>query len=227
MGLAQRLKPSHKLFALDDGVMLSASQFLFQSIEDVARNCLPHVKSICASYGEVSSDGSYTISLAGWSYGGVVATEVAKMLQQENLDSAGSIHVEKLTLLDAPLRRPVTTDISSEVHAHDSVEGEHGSDAQLEHDDIAARTQQHFSNCTALLTIYQARPVETSKLICTVDDIRPANGEFQFDESAVREVTAGPINSMTVPGTHWSMLTGVALENISDQLIRIPSSSSS
>jgi len=106
------------VYVLDDGVMLSGNLFQFESIDHVAATCLPVIESILMRHhnhqdhrlnddlSNISADDSViTFNLGGWSYGGVVATAVAKLLQSTpGCTLHNKLLVSKLLLFDSPLR---------------------------------------------------------------------------------------------------------------------------
>jgi acyl carrier protein/pimeloyl-ACP methyl ester carboxylesterase len=121
--LVASMNSGRPVFALDDGVMTSGRTFPFASIEEVAACCLPMVRKIAQSHG------GGEVLLMGWSYGGVVASAVAKMLaaplppseedqeqseedqvqEQDGQDGGGDgapVRVRALVMFDAPLRAP-------------------------------------------------------------------------------------------------------------------------
>ena len=132
------------MFVVDDGALLSGREFAFESISDAATAALPLVRQVIEKHGatrvagqmgQAGQGGQMTangmervIGLAGWSYGGVLAAEVAKMLSSscdanktdgenvlsgtEKKDGNGfSLRIQGLVLFDAPLRTP-TADAS-------------------------------------------------------------------------------------------------------------------
>jgi thioesterase domain-containing protein len=103
------------VYVLDDGVMLSGNLFQFDSIEHVAATCLPVVESILKRHHDntrdhhtdIDVDSAVIFNLGGWSYGGVVAAAVAKLIQN-NTSSVCTLYnklvVNKLILIDSSLR---------------------------------------------------------------------------------------------------------------------------
>ena len=211
--LIQQIDKKHPVYVLDDGVMTSGRPFIFKSIDQVAAACLPFVKAIAAKSNKKSS--SVQITLAGWSYGGVVASAVAKLLSG---DAQSGIEVKTLILFDSPLRAPKKTgeEAAGQVHSTAPIidTGEtHSSNG----DDLQARTQAHFRACTDLLKdFYQQQQLNsnsentttssTSLLQCAVCDIRPKQTDYDCGLEAAAELTMGPAYRVMVPGTHWTML---------------------
>ena len=164
--LVQQLDKKHPIYALDDGVMTSGKIFQFESIDQVARTCLPFVREIAKKHN------TSVVTLAGWSYGGVVASAVAKILSERRDDDGDedSVRVNSLVLFDAPLRAPpkksaestagVSTtapiiDVASAgVAGSEASEGDDNSVGRGSSFDLQARTQSHFRSCTDLLQLY-------------------------------------------------------------------------
>lgn len=107
------------VYVLDDGVMLSGNLFQFESIEHVAATCLPVIESILKRHHDntrdnhtdfdgsnISADDSAVVfNLGGWSYGGVVAVAVAKLIQNTPAYALpNKLVVNKLILIDSSLR---------------------------------------------------------------------------------------------------------------------------
>lgn len=214
MQLVQQVDKSRPVYVLDDGVMTSGRKFLFDSIEQVAAACLPFVTTIAAKHAQKE------IVLAGWSYGGVVASAVAKLLN-------GMLSVKSLILFDSPLRAPravtqATSDGDAANADSSSGGGVHTTAPAIIDDsatdsasssafDLQARTREHFAACTALLRVHHRRELDSATapaLACTVVDVRPEHTDYDCGPEAAAELTSGPVRRVTVPGTHWTMLFG-------------------
>lgn len=204
------------VYVLDDGVMLSGNLFQFESIEHVAATCLPVIESILIRHhnhhnhrtdgvgSNISVDDSaISFNLGGWSYGGVVAAAVAKLLQSTPVCALHSkLVVSKLLLFDSPLRTSssstydvgdnVNDDMDKSVNISgkmvvldkQSVEAEDTADVAMakvfaansriaNDDDIVNQADDHFKACTDLLKKYHLRPVEFKPLTCPIYDLRP------------------------------------------------------
>ena len=218
MQLVQQLDKRLPVYVLDDGVMTSGRDFLFESIEHVARTCLPFVQSIAQKH---RRDQRVEIVLAGWSYGGVVASMVARLLSMQLAGPLETITVNALILFDAPLRDPRQSaeHTSSSVHTTAAVPKEIAptvpqSADSVGHFDVQQRTQMHFGACTDLLrafylqdydhnthTTASARPLK-----CTVVDVRPEQTDYDCGLDAAAALTSGEARRAVVPGTHWTML---------------------
>ena len=128
-----KLLPAHlPVLALDDGCISNDAPFAFDSIDDVVSACMPALAKVrtalkldvdvdVAAGGEAVPPPPLRLLLAGWSYGGVVATELARRLsvvpspsdavQQTTAGpgpgpSPGPVQVVGLCLFDSPLVRP-------------------------------------------------------------------------------------------------------------------------
>ena len=219
MPMVQQVDKSVPVYVMDDGVMTSGASFFFTSIEHVAATCLPLVRAIAKKHHTVNGTNATNmkIVLAGWSYGGVVASEVAKMLKAvASSVSEDVIEVTALILFDSPLRAPKgAQEEQSETEIHDAVPQNSAlaaanastSSSSSSSFDLEARTQQHFSACTSLLRTYYHRELDAqAPLQCTVCDVRPMETDYDCGPEAVEQLTSGSIIRHTVPGTHWTML---------------------
>lgn len=189
--------------------------FTFHSIEEVARECLVVVESIaknyydgCGSSTEVFDMGK--ILLAGWSYGGVVAVELAKQLSA----TSTTINVASLVLFDSPLRSPVVQDKVS-----DKIDSKHvpPTTANQHHHQVHAIADSHFDACTRLLALYHQRPDENQPLTCAICDIRPTESDYLVAFEAVQELSSSVQSCrVTVKGSHWTMLTADFVSAVAD-----------
>jgi thioesterase domain-containing protein len=216
----QQIDKTRPVYVLDDGVMTSGKEFPFESIEHVARTCLPFVQAIAARHSARigGAAGEQVVTLAGWSYGGVVASAVAKLLSGAAEESqTGGIRVNALVLFDSPLRAPkkassAEADDEDGVHATAPIiESEVADGAAL---DLQTRTQRHFRACTDLLRKFHSEQRECiaagekamQMLCCAVADVRPEQTDYDCGLEAAAELTSGDAVRITVPGTHWTML---------------------
>ena len=161
---ARYMDSERAVLAIDDGFVMGMGEFSFQSIEAVASSCLSLVELITHKdyFGE-------KIVLAGWSYGGVLAAEVATQLS-----AMGSpIDIVALILHDSPLRRSVHFDdhdnhILSERkrRLQGEVSGEQESQVDL-------RAAEHYADCTRLLGKYHQRSTLQPTLSIPLLDVRP------------------------------------------------------
>lgn len=217
MQLVQQLNKRLPVYVLDDGVMTSGRDFLFESIEQVARTCMPLVQSIAQKH---RRGHRMEIVLAGWSYGGVVASVVARMLSEQLAGHQEAITVNALILFDAPLRDPRASAVqtSSSVHTTSSVPKVIAPAVAQTADtssafDVQQRTEIHFSACTDLLRAFYLQDTETEAnqisarpLKCVVVDVRPEQTDYDCGLEAAAALTSGEVRRAVVPGTHWTML---------------------
>lgn len=208
MQLVQQLDKRLPVYVLDDGVMTSGKDFLFQSIEHVAKTCLPFVQAIAQKHrrGE-----QMEIVLAGWSYGGVVAAHVAKLLNEVLPSQSGCVTVNALILFDSPLRDPRVSSTQSSDAVHKTSHPKEiaptvQSDAPANFD-VQQRTQMHFGACTDLLRAFYLLERDAAPWVkCTVVDVRPEQTDYDCGVEAATALTSGAVRRATVPGTHWTML---------------------
>lgn len=231
MELVKSLGTDRPVFVIDDGNMLNGQDFTFKSINDAATASIELVRGIAAKVGVPNGAGANVIALAGWSYGGVVATEVAKLLTQEisnakedtkSKEAVGNVVVKLLILFDSPLRSPTASG------PEESREGSEGDDVAATSStavtpphppdgeaDLAKRIQKHFTNCTKLLSKFHQRPPEGKPLECAVYDVRPLDTSYASNIDAIDELTKGAVVQHTVAGSHWTMLFGDKVEAVS------------
>ena len=212
MQLVQQLDKSLPVYVLDDGVMTSGREFTFQSIDQVAAACLPFVRAIAQKHRQGDRA---EIVLAGWSYGGVVASAVATLLNTTALSegtSAAVITVTALILFDSPLRDPRVSSAHSSDAVHTTSHPKEIAPNVAQADttsafDVQQRTQMHFSACTDLLRAFYLREIESAPpLTCRVFDVRPEQTDYDCGPEAASALTTGAVRRATVPGTHWTML---------------------
>lgn len=200
MQLSAQLSKNRPVFALDDRVVESGVSLPFDSIEQVAKNCLKVMHSILSN--RAVQNGKVEIDLAGWSYGGVVAVEIAKQITL----SDDRITVRSVAMFDSPLRSAVVQESAADHVEHSPFDDANNGGAAGNNAVTLQRAEKHFKECTALLTLYHQRPQESQPLRCSVLDVRPESTDYVFEESAVKELTSGSISKEIVPGTHWTML---------------------
>jgi thioesterase domain-containing protein len=228
--LAKQIGLERSVFVLDDGIVESGDfSFPFQSIEEVATECMEVVESLAKTYfQEYSSPISAPsakkneILLAGWSYGGVVAVELAKLLTTKST----SLIVANIVLFDSPLRspvvqekkqsseehQPVKTKVSSSISPITTHQAEQQQQQQVQVHEVA---EKHFDACTRLLSLYHQRPAETQMLQCAICDIRPTQSDYLINFDAIEELTSNPQSKrVVVNGSHWTMLTDEFISEI-------------
>ncbi len=201
MQLANQLSNNRPIYALDDRVIESGISLSSHSVTEVAIACLSVIHTILDnnSKNRSDSDESVIIDVGGWSYGGVVAVEVAKQLLNNNKN----IIVRNIIMFDSPLRSAVVTSSKSiDDSSNNSVGKAHDSSSNP----TMVHAERHFEECTRLLTLYHQRPKEEKPLSCLILAIRPNQAEYQIEHESIEELTTGKIVCDIVPGTHWTML---------------------
>jgi len=90
-GLAEQLDPRQAVYALEDASLGGLVSFTLESIEAVAKACAALVRGVLPSL-------TAPCVIGGWSYGGVVALQLASQLEEVG------VMVELVAMFDAPLR---------------------------------------------------------------------------------------------------------------------------
>ena len=203
MELAQALGGSRPVFALDDGVVSSGSEFLFSSIEAAAAECLAALRS--------GNLGQQVAILGGWSYGGVVAVEMMKQMVALAKEDC-PLDVQQLVLFDAPLRPPVLGPPAQGGLSSNLDESENNGieSYQAALGGLNAHVHHHFERCTDLLRDYQRRVEDRGFINCRVLDIRPSESRYLCSKEAAEEVVveSGLVHRLQVQGSHWTMIFG-------------------
>jgi thioesterase domain-containing protein len=195
---------------LDDGVVQGHRDYSFQSIEEAASSCLSLITSILNTHYQDKKD-RYALHLAGWSYGGVIAAEVAKQLTSSK--DHVEIDLRSVSMFDAPLRGDVVSEEEDDLHVNPQQESER--DANKGNNNIMNAAHDHFEGCTRLLRAYHKRPEELQPLTCTILDIRPAEGQIlAISSDSVGELSTGRIEKRVSPGNHWTMLNRDHVSNV-------------
>jgi surfactin synthase thioesterase subunit/acyl carrier protein len=191
MDLVSALSPYFRsvdrVVVVDDGAVAHGRPFLFKSIEAVADAAV----SLLQQHGLLDGEDGGKLVLGGWSYGGVVAYEVA-----QRLSKLGSKRPQALVLFDAPLEASVVDEpYAAEVAANQS-------DTDDSH--IVSRANNHFELCTQMLTKYhEAVALRTFVPPCTVIDCRPVEASLHINQK-----DSALVKRFTVEGSHWTMLYG-------------------
>jgi surfactin synthase thioesterase subunit/acyl carrier protein len=194
MDLVSALSPYFRsvdrVVVVDDGAVAHGRPFLFKSIDAVADAAVSLLQQHGLLDGEDGEDGGKLV-LGGWSYGGVVAYEVA-----QRLSKLGSKRPQALVLFDAPLEASVV----DEPYAAEGAANQ--SDTDDSH--IVSRANNHFELCTQMLTKYhEAVALRTSVPPCTVIDCRPVEASLLINQK-----DSALVKRFTVEGSHWTMLYG-------------------
>jgi len=141
---------SSSTFAVEDASLDGSADFTFKSILNVAD---AYSEQILVKLRELGSD---RCRLSGWSYGGVVAIEVSRILE------AAGIEIEALSLFDAPIRGlRYEGDVDAEYEKEEQLIRESlvqsiGASAEIARL-LADRAVEHWRNCTALLRRHTRR----------------------------------------------------------------------
>jgi len=203
-------------------MLLEGRELIFQSVEEVARECLDRLS---LQFNSKKLNGSQ-IFLGGWSYGGVVASVLAREILMSN---QSPLLVQGLVLFDAPLRTAINSAAVNNGHLDET------NDHHIELDSISPvslkdRSVRHFTKCTSLLQLFHSRPrqnrdvcqstedshrisssSEPILLNCPVWDFRPCdNNQYDCGVDAALELVSRDdlVTRQEVTGTHWSMLFG-------------------
>lgn len=232
------------IYALDDQIVSGerAVPVLASISEAVDAALLAIIKTITSKHtaqGKEAAVPSIAIRLAGWSYGGVVALELAKQLSTTLTTTTTTnnmkIRVEHVSLLDSPL-------LAASEHVQsreEQVPWATTMDPALQH-----RAASHFAHCTKLLRDYhQMGGVASGQWDCgycpAILDLRPSEAMQHQQQASFfadqRQALSQSIQSCqqelqtaTVSGSHWTMVTGperaavVAEEVIKHWLISQP-----
>jgi len=188
--LAKELRHSGSTYAIEDGALTGASPFSFSSIGDAAEamvNCILE---------DVLEEDHRVVSLGGWSYGGVVALEAARLLVSRGFS------VQNLVIVDSPLKvRPA-------LHKQNAPE------MQIEglSSEESALAQQHFASCTTLLQGRNEEWGQQGHLLGLCDRIVHVIAGVEsallseFDLGHVS--TTGQAQSVVINGaSHWDILS--------------------
>ncbi|KAJ8598535.1 hypothetical protein CTAYLR_001336 [Chrysophaeum taylorii] len=166
-----------RVTALDDGVVSGRTTDLpFESIQEAASRAADAVRALPKSK---------FLVLGGWSYGGVLAYEVARLLRD--------VVVDGLVLVDAPLEAAVVD--SNPPHFDD---------------DFSSAASRHFEQATGLLRAYHEKKNEkNSESIITTKkilDLRPSSTRRRDRLRVIPEATLAYLPETN----HWSMLDAQA-----------------
>jgi len=197
--LARSLGAQQPVYAFDDHFLSGECSFSFSSIEDVAAECLSIL------HHELGKSLAGDVVFGGWSYGGVVALQLAKAVQKQG----GPFSPRAVVLIDAPLGQTSGRGFFRGGESSSSLIATLR--AQLEPvvadsnvmESLTSNAAQHFVECNRLLDVH----APTTGMNCQLVDIRPANSECRFYNSLDR-LTAGDVHEFEVLGDHWTMLFG-------------------
>ena len=151
-----------------------------------------------------------SLTLGGWSYGGVVALAMAARLAAA---ADGAPSVRAVLLLDAPLGQSAGRGFHRDgADARGALVGTlraqlaplvGGDGAAL--DDLSAHAAAHFEACNALLDAHD--PTGAPRVACDLVDVRPPASECAFLPS-LAPLTAGTVHGRAAAGDHFSMCFG-------------------
>jgi acyl carrier protein/surfactin synthase thioesterase subunit len=233
---AKLLGDSFPIFAIDDGCIQNGLDFEFESIQEVASTAIPLIEDITKRFRNPSeSTGKVKVILAGWSYGGVVAIEVAKLiLQRSNLWK--DIEVQCLSLFDSPVTAPIFSspsgsqnddfpvELLSSTNNSNNSNGTSNSTSSMD-SLIQQMTRTHFDKCTALLELYYRSPVDPAEFSCPIHDIRAEKSNYFIPlESITNLVVPSALSSVertVIPGgDHWNIITGDYVQQTAQESVQ-------
>jgi thioesterase domain-containing protein len=188
-----------------------SADFTFTCIMDVAREYCNQIAD------KLKALGCSRCLLSGWSYGGVVAVEVTRLLEARGLE------VQALALFDAPLRGPgYDGDVDAEYEEEeqlirDSLVQSIGEDSSEMARLLADRAAQHWRNCTGLLRkhVTQSSPRLAVQNVAhfVVEESSAARSSDFLDDCLARPAALVP-----VAGVHWTMLAEEHAESLAARL---------
>ena len=204
--LVSSLDPKQPVLAVEDKSLQSDTlfPFSFDSINDVADAILELIigENILGLYGEnaLNSRGKaareQTMFVGGWSYGGVVALEVAARLE------ASGFSVPSIFLLDAPVRTIQTVSVE-------------GVQPKSRASDLPSRAERlgpvnsagaiHFDNCTRLLQKHICSDHMVESDIVT---ILAEKSNYGIASAEISKCTTGDVSEYVLKdATHWNTCT--------------------
>jgi hypothetical protein len=193
------LAADRAVWIVDDDSLFGAVPFVLESIREVAEEALALLQAAVPH-------GPYL--LGGWSYGGVVAMELAALLE------ARDELVAHVLLFDAPFNTAGSEPVGApELPALPSSVASSGGVGAAE------LAQEHFVRCTQLLRAYECGV----RLSAAVTSVRPQSGSVDpfIEEVGIASGIPGLVESSTragdrtsgtwscvslAAGSHWNML---------------------
>ena len=207
--LVSHLDPDQPVLAVEDRSLQSDTifPFSFESIHGVADSVLELIlsgdisrlrgASAFNSRGEATREP--TMFVGGWSYGGVVALEVAARLE------ASGVSVPSVFLLDAPVRTVRTLSREEEQQGVAATEETPPRDESMGAAGSAGAI--HFDNCTRLL---QQHVCANQMVRSDVVTVRAERSDYGIGIADVAECTVGGVSEYLLQeATHWNTCTGV------------------
>ena len=240
MPLVGCLPSEQPVYAIDDDALTGGAPFGLASIEEAAEQSR---ELLCEALGGAGRSGRggnggdeggvRSIVLAGWSYGGVVAVQLAAALEAA---PAAGLRARSIVMFDAPLGQSEARGFHREVGTEEAAGCDEDKVAtklrqllspagaaesstltaidEADDDALARLAAKHFAACNALLDRYAAGRV---RVCCPLLDVRPRNSECAFLDSLDHLTTAAVVEHV-VAGDHWTMLFGENTEGAAAEL---------
>jgi pimeloyl-ACP methyl ester carboxylesterase/acyl carrier protein len=224
--LSAELGAGVEVIAIDDPFLSSdkGAPFPFTTLKESAADALDLVQHVITKPGGILSETGTSADttspttyrpyvLGGWSYGGVVALEVAAALTSRGTPPAS------LALFDAPMTVAPVTDPA----LLEAFQGPTGNSGEGEDDEMAGRARgrarEHFEECSRLLRGHPTR----AQVECPVLYVHPASGGVgEGPTGSPGDIeglsTGGAVTQTVVPGTHWTMLFDEGSEAVAKAL---------
>jgi len=209
-GLAKRLETPSAVYAFDDEALTGSRAFDLPSIKAAAEMCVKQIQGAIPVGGHCM--------LGGWSYGGVVALDIAQQLE------ASGYHVDLVALLDAPVAGTEHAPSEEELAlvAGSLVTSGNEADAAASAR-LASRTREHFIACTKLLCAHRS----SVELYAPVVSFRPQPGSHSGTDSVDDIISKEAVlhkHSCTkwslefCDGDHWTLLLEPSVDSLARKL---------
>jgi thioesterase domain-containing protein/acyl carrier protein len=199
---------SYSIFALDDGVISSGGSMEFKSITEVATECvLVLTKKLILR--------AKKVHVIGWSYGGLVALELVKLLSSH----ANTLPAASVILIDAPISNSAKSDKlehdNHDDYALDSLTRD------VPQEELRDRIKLHFKECTELINNYNASVIAKGELCLSapIVDIRPSEDSNCCSTQVLRSLTSAEVQRFEVMGNHWTMIFNNLSENVAKIIV--------
>jgi len=239
--LVEAMDPQQIVYAVDDASLSGEVPFILPTISAVAESVISLLKTHGILYNHSK------IQIGGWSYGGVVALEVALLLEQQGFNSLSSSSsilttndenetfatIDSVVLFDSPIRVEGDKITASYKNIEQTMRDLQGPQAD---DSLIKAATNHFENCTRLLhEHYSLIPNRTTHLSCPIISFRPvglpketSNNNDDKDNIVIdpdlrlHGLTSSYWHTLFVDGDHWTMLfppnTAVLARNLQNIL---------
>jgi amino acid adenylation domain-containing protein len=212
--LVDAMDPLQPVYAIDDASLGGDVAFTLPSITAVAEAIIALLKSSGLLMNHAS------IQLGGWSYGGVVALEVALLLQSKTTpqqfdrkDSSGSevvefASVDSVVLFDSPVRVEGDAVSSEYNNIEQTMRDLQGPGAN---ESLIKAAANHFDNCTRLLNNHYSLSPTKPNLACPIISFRPIGSSSSTSsvidpDLRLHSLTSSYWHTLFVDGNHWTML---------------------